>query len=793
MKLLHFFLILISFLFTGYFSVAQERLIDSLKNELSEIDNDTAKIVVFNELAMLFYNNNPQKSLEYSTAAYKISSDNNYLKHISHTYGAMAAANWVLGNYAIGLDYLHKKLKIHETNNEYNKIAKTYKHIGIILNENNDDSLALNYLYNSLEIYEKSNNNVGIADVYSIIATICYKNNDILKAENYWEKASDMYEKENEMLKVAYNEHNLGLFHFEEGDYAKALKSFNIALQKCYENNRYLCVTTAMSSIGILYLETQEYELAEKYFLQIIDTAQKYGMSRVEMQAYNSLIAIDTIKKSYKSAFDKFVKYTELKDTIFSQEKNKKISELQIQYETEKIETENILLHKADKKNRYIVLTLGIALLSVILMLYFLRKAMRLKDIVNDSLLETNMEISLQKYEINEKNKELNKYFTIIEQAPVSIIITNTKGDIEYVNPFFAEQTGYTLDFVKGKNPKVLKTNKTPTAIFPKLWSAITRGEAWTGEFVNRKKSGEEYFERAIISPIKDENDKIVNFIAIKEDITERKELELKFFKEQEKLEIALTSTKDSINYAKKIQDAIFPEQKFLKQNFSDCFVFFQPLDVVSGDFYWVRKINEYIVFAVADSTGHGVPGAFVSILGISLLNEIFSKKEITSAGSLLDELRDGIKSSLKQNTINNKDGMDISLCVFNTKTKKLQFSGANNPMYIIKKSENRIPEINILLADRQPIGIYEDEKKFTNKEVQLEEGDMLYLLTDGYTDQFNGVTQEKFKVRRFKNLISSIAQKPLNEQNKIIGDTFFNWKKDNDQIDDIMILGLRI
>ncbi len=259
--------------------------------------------------------------------------------------------------------------------------------------------------------------------------------------------------------------------------------------------------------------------------------------------------------------------------------------------------------------------------------------------------------------------------------------------------------------------------------------------------------------------------------------------------KAKEKIEISYKHTSDSINYAKKIQNAIFPDLQLFEENFAGYFIIFKPLDVVSGDFYWAKKVNKYLIFCAADCTGHGVPGAFVSMLGISFLNEIVTRENMKKASQILDVLREEIKKSLKQTMKSqNKDGMDIAMCILNTENKNLQFSGANNPLYLFRDDE-----LIEFKANKQPIGVYPKEKKFENYEIQLKKGDKLYIFSDGYVDQFGGEKGKKFMKKRFKNLLLKIQKENMNEQKYILESKFKDWKGNLNQIDDVLVMGVKI
>jgi len=251
-----------------------------------------------------------------------------------------------------------------------------------------------------------------------------------------------------------------------------------------------------------------------------------------------------------------------------------------------------------------------------------------------------------------------------------------------------------------------------------------------------------------------------------------------------------------SIQYAQRIQRAIFPPQNILDDISNDYFVMFKPRDIVSGDFYWISKENNSIIIAAADATGHGVPGAFMSMLGIAYLNELKDAAEHNELKPhlILERLRDKVKSSLRQTgkADEAKDGMDIALCMIEKDTLKLQYSGAHNPMFIIRKEVHGY-ELTSLKPDKQPIGIYLKETPFTNKEFQLKKGDCIYLLSDGYVDQFGGERIEKFKIRRFRDFLITIQGKNMTEQHHIIENELKNWMGNHEQIDDILVMGIKV
>ncbi|MDF1546202.1 MAG: SpoIIE family protein phosphatase [Bacteroidales bacterium] len=261
--------------------------------------------------------------------------------------------------------------------------------------------------------------------------------------------------------------------------------------------------------------------------------------------------------------------------------------------------------------------------------------------------------------------------------------------------------------------------------------------------------------------------------------------------KQKEQIEYKNREITDSLNYASQIQSAILPPKKMLNEAVSESFVLNKPKDIVSGDYFWANRINGQLVVTAADCTGHGVPGAFLSMLGVTFLNEITNKMEYLRANLILEKLRSRVIKSLHQEGYDQKrfDGIDLSLVVIDLKELKMQFAGANNPMYIIRNGM-----LTEFKGNRMPIGMHSyDNKPFTNHEIELKKGDIVYLFSDGYTDQFGGEYGRKFLTRNFKILLTEISKLPMNKQNNILEETFIAWKGKYEQIDDILVIGLKI
>lgn len=249
----------------------------------------------------------------------------------------------------------------------------------------------------------------------------------------------------------------------------------------------------------------------------------------------------------------------------------------------------------------------------------------------------------------------------------------------------------------------------------------------------------------------------------------------------------ALTS---SIRYSQRIQEAMMPSSELIAECMSDSFIFFRPKDIVSGDFYWCRKEGEKVFVAAVDCTGHGVPGALMSMLGSALLNKIVVDEGEDDPARILGRLRAEVIEALKQNKDSGShDGMDMALCVLDERDRTMKFAGAFNPMFLVRKGE-----LLETKADRMPIGMYDQKHKagFTAHQVELRSGDMIYLFSDGYADQFGGPKDRKFGKRRFKELLVSISNESMTAQRKKLAAALHAWQGGTDSVDDVLVIGFR-
>lgn len=296
----------------------------------------------------------------------------------------------------------------------------------------------------------------------------------------------------------------------------------------------------------------------------------------------------------------------------------------------------------------------------------------------------------------------------------------------------------------------------------------------------------------ALTRRLRNQNESIIGQLRNREEeltrlVDERtKELKVR----NEEITIKNREITDNVNYAKRIQTAILPDLNKVYDAFNDSFVLYLPKDIVSGDFYSFFQTDNSVILIAADCTGHGVTGAFLSVVGSSLFTQIINEKKITEPGLILDALHEQMIATLNQRNTDSTDGMDVSICSFESNTKLLKYAGANRPLWIIRKGE-----LMIFNPNKFPVGGLQinHEENFQSHEIQMEENDAFYIFTDGYADQFGGENGKKLMTKKFKEILLSIQHLDMKEQKKYLGNHLEKWKGEHEQVDDVLVIGVRV
>lgn len=378
----------------------------------------------------------------------------------------------------------------------------------------------------------------------------------------------------------------------------------------------------------------------------------------------------------------------------------------------------------------------------------------------------------------------------VLERINSLIVVINKVGLVDYVSPSVEKSLGFKKEELIGEGWWIkTRNNDIERTLVRKEVKEIIKlppdGLSLSRERMLVNSAGQNKWILWNISKGPDDS-----IISIGYDITERKLAEEKLVQKNDELQKINSELIDSIEYAKNIQESILPNTEELKESFEDAFVYYAPKHIVSGDFYWIKAIENEIIFLVLDCTGHGVPGALMTMLANSLLKEVIVKRKIDNldvALTMIDEELIYHTSGKSSKALN--DGMDLALCKFNKDTKILNYAGAMRPLWIFR--EGKLIEYK---GSRYPIGFYHGiQKQFINEEIQLKSGDSVYLFSDGFVDQFGGEKNKKFNKKRFEELLLSVQDLTMNEQESFLGYALNNWKQENEQTDDIVIMGIKI
>lgn len=395
-------------------------------------------------------------------------------------------------------------------------------------------------------------------------------------------------------------------------------------------------------------------------------------------------------------------------------------------------------------------------------------------------------DLQVSKRHIEEKNKELHKLSLVASKTDNIILIVAPDGEIEWINEHYTRKVGYTLQELKTMKGRTIFESSNNPRIGEAVRTAIAERRSVSYECRNEARDGEIFWTNTTLTPVFDESEEVQHLIIVDSDITELKEAE-------EEIKAKNQAITSSIDYAARIQTSIVPNKGSLAEHFRDIMVIHRPKDVVSGDFYWFTRFPSGLkVIAMVDCTGHGVPGAMMSILSHSLLNDLVDEEMAKDPANILEKLNERVIAALKQGSKESRssDGMDLSLCTIDEKGKELLYAGAYRPLIRIREGE-----LEIHKGDRHPVGSaqYPIDRKFTNHRTPYEEGDAIYLFSDGFPDQFGGPKKKKYGEKRFRETLLSLSDKGMNGQEEELERIFEEWMGDEEQIDDVTVIGIRL
>ncbi|MBS4012553.1 MAG: tetratricopeptide repeat protein [Bacteroidetes bacterium] len=663
---------------------------------------------------------------------------------MARSYNNMGIIYRIHGNYENAILAYEKCLEIYEEFNDPDALSRAFNNLGIVYHDMGNYDKSVEYQFKSLKVNEDAGNKEGMSRAYNNIGLIYQNQGDYDSAIKYLELSLKLVEELGDKRGMAARYNNLGIIYSDLKEYEKALDFHTKSLKIKEEISDKLGMSSSYTNLGNIYRSIGDYPKSISFYQKALkideEMGDKNGMAIVFNNISNlHLIIADSVPGAdFDDNINKAIYYGNKSYQLAVE-----IGAIPVQNNT----SENML--NAFKRIGNYKEALKFAEIYI----------KTNKQMFNEEKTQALTEMQT-KYETEKKQQEIENQNLIIEKQDLENKRQRTQisffiaGSILLIVLVIFIFTGYQ----QKKRSNIIITEKNALLI-----------EA--NEEINAQKEEIEVQHNMVI-------------------------------KQKEHIEIQKEKIESSIRYAKRIQTAVLPKDNKIDQIIGDHFVLFRPKDVVSGDFYWATNIGEWLFVAVADCTGHGVPGAFMSMLGVSFLNEIVRKKDVNNPSQVLDHLRASIIDALDQSSAegSQNDGMDISFLALNKEKNECLWAGAGLPIWIIRK--NKISEgadqdiIEVIKPDKMTIAISPRMNEFTYHKFSIEKGDRAYMFTDGILDQFGGPEEKKFMSRQLKAIISSTSTLTIREQHIAIETALNNWISPFEgfsfnQIDDITLLGL--
>ena len=759
---------------------------------------------------------------------------NIHLKKKAEIFDQIAVAKYYKGDLQEALEYFTDEIKMNKTINNKILLASAYNNIGLVYSDLGDKTTALEYYFKALAIDKNHGTPAKIATRYNNIGNIYLDVSEYNKAIDYFEKCIDIYIKQKDTINIYYSYNNIASAFRRQGKYNEALQYFNFALRVIKQGKDYKSMATCLSNIGVVYQDWGRYNKALEYFKEAIvydiksdnkigvaikynniasaykklefpDSAVFYFTKSKEIFEEKGLLNYAaTVNSNIGNVYVTQKKYQKALDIYFSA---LKIAKSYKDYSTvtktySKIgNTYSLMGENSKAVSFYKKSVIGADSLGILPLLSenykYLSDVYTVLGDNNKALGFLNKYISVKDSIFSKENlKQINE-FDIVYQT------IKKEGKIKLLEK---EKAIDKLSIIN-KNTTVRNQRFVIFAIILGFIFVIIFMFLLLKQIKAKKRANYLLVERN--EEINQQKEEIT---AQRDEITHQKdvvETHLELIENQKK---ELT---DSIEYAKHIQQAVLLEEEDIKTIFPNSFIYYQPKDIISGDFYWFKKYESkgktYRAIASVDSTGHGVPGALMSMLGISFLSDVFSSNiDCVNPSEILNKLRERVILALKQKGKEGeaKDGFDMSLCVIDDKAHKLYFSGANSNIKILRNNnlgalksdrviEGDVYSIYEFKGDRMPISITrKGNTYFTSVVVDILPNDSIYLMSDGYVDQFGGENSSKFKSKKLNDLLLSIQDFSFDEKKIKLIDELEKWRnfnsKQHEQTDDILFIGFK-
>ncbi len=621
-----------------------------------------------------------------------------------------------------------------------------------------------------LDLYQRRNDFENCALIYNNLGFINYRVKDFSSALDYFNRAiesSNAAGTDNYFLTDVYS--NMGITWQATGNRNEMLSSFTGALENAQKSSRTGEEARISHLLALIYFNAQDNYHADLYCMDCVESARKSGSFTVMQECYKTWSDVMEKSNDFIKALEYYEKYLSLRDSLNFENRIAQQKEIDRQNEYDELEQRIRLDIAGEEISNLELKTLRAEAARRENELKLLMKQQELDRSERERLAQS-LALERERYELNKRGQEL---LALKQQQRIDSLELAQKNNEALV----LEQNNRLLEAEKEQQQITIEKEKqirrlaTGLGILMALVAIMILFGLISTRKKNQKLAESKHKIEMINADLEQKNTEII--------------------KQKEIIEQKNQAITDSIQYARRIQTAVLQPLDFLQEWGFESFIMFRPRDIVSGDFYWGKRKGEKIIVAAADCTGHGVPGAFMSMLGNAFLDEIFNTTNISSASEILNLLREEVITALKQKGITGeaRDGMDISLCIIDKSTSIIQFAGANNPLYLIHNGQLiKIP------ANKMPIGIHFTEFiPFTNHSTRYEKGDVIYLFSDGYADQFGGEKGKKFMYKPFQELLLQNHKKSMEDQKIILEKTFDEWMNGYEQVDDVLVIGIRL
>ena len=666
----------------------------------------------------------------------------------------LAFKEFVFTNPDSSVYFANEQLNLAKQKKNKLQLSSSYHNKGIIFHVQGEFDSAQYFYEKSITIGKKLSDNPLISGTYNNLALISKNNGDYQKALNYFIEVQLLDEKSNNKKGLSSSFNNIALIYEDMKFYDKALTYHYKSLSIAKEIKDAIGIARSKNNIGIINKDLDKNRLALIQFKECITINKQTKQYRALSQAYNNMGLCYNKLNIIDSALTYFDSAYVLMDSIqYTYGKTFVISNIGAAYNTNK---------KPEKA------------------LPLLKKSLLESIEIKNLLLQSNnhKELAVAYEMLNRKDMaffHLNEYILLkdsVESSDNEKALLEQKFKLDYAKKAIKDSIDK-VQFEKVKNTEIALERANGEKL--KLETNFLNRQKWFlyGGLILISFFGLFIFKRYKIS----QRQKLIIE-------NQKKQVDLAF----DQLEEKNTEILDSINYAKRIQSAILPPKKLVKELLPNSFILYKPKDIVAGDFYWLEQRNNIILFAAADCTGHGVLGAMVSVVCNNGLNRSVREHGLTDPGKILDKTREIVISEFEKSEDEVNDGMDIALC--SLEGNKLKYAGAHNPLWIIRENSS---EVEMIKASKEPIGKYDNMNLYETHSIKLNSGDTIYIFSDGYIDQFGGDKGKKLKSGNFKKLLLSIQDKTMEEQKLYIDKAFQGWKGELEQIDDVCVIGVRV